>query len=263
MNPKDLLKRGYLVGVLLWLGVAFAVAHGQPAGVQFEAEMVQRSPDGSQMSGRMFVGDGQVRIETVRQGQRLVRITDEARGVEWVLFPDQRRYLESSPPPDRSAVTPPTGHDQSPCAGMPGLTCRELGQDRIEGRPVTKWEVTGTQEGRVVTTIHWIDTERGIPLIQELPDGQRVALRFVGHERLDGRAVEKWETIMTAPNRPAMRTFQWYDPELQLATKQELPGGVINELRSIRVGEQAAELFAVPADYSRASGPEDLSPPRR
>ena len=55
---------------------------------------------------------------------------------------------------------------------------------------------------------------------------------------------------MTAPNQQPTRTFQWYDPELKLAVRQEFPGGGVSELKNIRVGKQPDDMFVVPAGYS-------------
>ena len=46
-----------------------------------------------------------------------------------------------------------------------------------------------------------------------------------------------------------MQTTQWYDRELQIAMREELPGGYFRELRNIRIGPQSDALFRVPAGY--------------
>jgi hypothetical protein len=124
------------------------------------------------------------------------------------------------------------------------------------GRASVKWEISGTRDGKAVTTTQWIDKERGIPLRQEFPDGGKMTLSLVGKETLEGRAAEKWEMVVEAPERQATRTFQWYDPELKLAIRQEFPGGAVSELKNVRVGKQPDDLFVVPAGYTRAPLPE-------
>jgi len=105
----------------------------------------------------------------------------------------------------------------------------------------------------------WIDKERGVPLRQEMPNGQTTELKLVAEEDLGGRKVEKWEMVATTPNQPETRTFQWFDPELDLAIRQEFPGGMVSELTNIRVGQQPDELFKVPAGYERMSAPQGMS----
>ena len=48
---------------------------------------------------------------------------------------------------------------------------------------------------------------------------------------------------------------QWYDPELRIITREELPGGFYRELKSIAVAPQPPALFSVPADYKRVEAP--------
>ncbi len=249
------------LGLVLGLILCVVGVQADLASVPFSAEMIQRGPDGSTTTGRMHVDSGRMRVEMSQQGRPMIRITDQESRTEWILFPEEKRYIEHSVPAEVAAALGATAPDASPCAGMPGLTCRNLGEDTLAGRPVTKWEVTASHQGQSFTMVQWIDAERSIPLIQELPNGQRTELRFVKQETLDGRTVEKWETVVTAPNRPERRTFQWYDPELRLAIKQELPGGFVNELRDIKVGDQPEDLFIVPDDYTKISRPEAMASP--
>jgi len=141
---------------------------------------------------------------------------------------------------------------------MPGLTCRELGEEEISGRAAVKWEMIASHQGQTMKSTQWIDKERGVPLRQEMPNGQTTELSFVAKETLDGRAVEKWEMVATMPNQSPTRTFQWFDPELELAVRQEFPGGFVSELKSVSVGKQPDHLFSIPAGYERISAPQAM-----
>jgi hypothetical protein len=244
------------------LGLILTVSGGVAiADAQFSAEMVQRGPEGEMSSGRMFVGEKRVRVEMAHQGRDLVRVTDENRGMEWMLFPDQKKYMEQKlggqGGDSRGGGLKPA---QDPCGGMPGLSCNKLGEEEVGGRTAVKWEVEASHQGQSVKSTQWIDKERGVPLRQEMPNGQVTDLKFIAEEDLDGRKVEKWEMVSTMPNRPETRTFQWFDPELGLAIRQEFPGGIVSELRNIRVGEQPDELFNVPAGYERMPIPQAMQP---
>lgn len=241
------------------------------AATEFSADTVQQGPQGEMSSGKMFVGDGRVRIEMSHQGQQVIRITDEKRGVEWVLLPDQKKYMEQKlGPPQGQAPGGKSAVADNPCGDMPGLTCNKLGEEDVGGRTAVKWEMVATHQGQTMKSTQWIDKERGVPLRQELPNGQKTELEFVAMEELGGRQVEKWEMVATGPNRPEMRTFQWFDPELDRPIRQELPGGMVSELVNIRVGKQPDELFNIPAGYERIaasqgapSGPASGGEPRR
>jgi len=234
-------------------------ASAAPAGKEFAAEMLQRGPEGQMSSGKMYVGEGRMRSEMVHQGQQVVRITDESRGVEWILFPEQKKYMEQ---PLGGPGAPPPGAKSAPasdpCAGMPGLTCRNLGEETVSGRAAVKWEVVASHQGKTMTSTQWLDKERGVPLRQEMPNGQASELKILGEETLDGRKVEKWEMVATLPDQPATSTFQWYDPELGLAVRQEFPGGFVSELKGVTVGAQPDHLFSIPAGYERIAAPEGM-----
>ncbi len=258
-----MIKSGVKFRAFLVLSLAAACGQAWGGGVEFSADTQQRGSGGQVSSGKMFVGDGKVRMEMAAQGQNLVRITDESRRIEWILFPEQKNYLERKAGVDQAAPAPdPTAIAADPCASAAGLTCRKLGEEAMTGRPTVKWEITGTQQGKSVTSTQWIDKERGIPLRQEFPDGGTMALNLQGQETIDGRAVEKWEVVVEAPGRQATRTFQWYDPELKLAVRQEFPGGAVSELKNIRVGKQPDDLFVVPAGYTLAPQPEGQATPK-
>ena len=249
-------------GLALGVMLATTGVQAELASVPFSADMVKHGPDGATTAGRMYVGDDRMRVEMSQQGRTMVRIVDQGQRTEWILFPEQRRYIEHAAPPQTDEAPMADTDAENPCAGMPGLVCRNLGQETIDGRSATKWEINGSHQGQGFTTTQWIDDERGIPLVQELPNGGKIHLRMVGHEKLDGRDVEKWEMIASGPNRPESRTFQWYDPELKLVIRQEFPGGIVNELKNIEVGKQPDELFVVPSDYTRMSTPPAGGPAR-
>jgi hypothetical protein len=247
------------VAVVLSTLLAAAV-QADTGGAQFSANMVRRGPDGQVTSGKMFVGDGRTRMEMSQQGQEVIRINDQNRHMEWILFPDQQSYLERGAPPgaEAAAAAPKQlSAEADPCAAMPGVTCRRVGVEDVNGRPAVKWEMSTTQQGETLTGAQWLDQERGLPLKSVMPNGPTMELKILGQETIDGRRVEKWETTMTVPKQQPIRTFQWYDPELKLAVREEFPGGYVSELKNIRVGPQPDDLFSVPAGYKRMSMPQE------
>lgn len=246
----------------LTLGV-IALMSGQLAWAdpQFAAQMVQRGPDSKTTAGKIVVGQDKMRTEASHQGQSLIRITDAKRGIEWILFPDRKSYMERSTlGPDGKPLAKPSAQD--PCAGMPGMTCKAKGEETIAGRAALVWDVTLSQQGQSMTITQWIDKERGpaFTLRQTMADGGKVERSFIGQEQVAGRKTEKWEIKMSAPDGKTMATTEWYDPELAMAIKQEYPGGIVSELTDIRVGPQPDELFAIPAGYTRMEMPQGGPP---
>jgi hypothetical protein len=249
------------------LGAVVAVSgpvSAEQAEVQFAADMVRRGPDGQAMTGKMYVGDDRIRMEMSQKGREMVRISDQKRGTELVLFPAEKAYLERSSAPGAAPAAPPPAKpsaEADPCVGMAGMTCRRVGTEAVNGRPAVKWEMTMTDQGKTMTATQWLDAERGLPTKQVLPNGQTMEMKLLGTESIEGRKAEKWERTAAMPNQPPMVTLQWYDPELKLALREEFPGGYVTEIKNIRIGPQADELFVVPAGYTKKALPQGGPPP--
>ncbi|MBK1721982.1 hypothetical protein [Thiocystis violacea] len=249
MRIQKRLQFATLLGAVLSMS-----AHAEIAGVEFSADMVSHGPDGQTTTGKMYVGDTRMRVEMSQQGKEMVRITDQGRGMEWIVFPAEKGYFERSVPQSAGAPSAPSA-DTSPCEGVSGLTCQKAGQEEVAGRPAVKWEMTVTRDGQTTTGAQWIDVERGLPLKYQMPNGQAMELKMLGSETIAGRPVEKWQMTTTAPNQQPVETFQWYDPELKLSVREEFPGGYVRELDNIQIGKQADGLFAVPSDYTKMEAP--------
>lgn len=246
--------RSLTVGLLV-----MAFSDGVFAGTEFSAEMLQHGPQGQVSTGKLFVGDKRVRTEMSQQGRQIIQIADENQGIARILLPDQKKYMEHQLGGSGTgrSLGAKVKRAKDPCdSGTSGLTCRRLGEAAISGRTTIKWEMVASHQGQTMKSTHWIDKERGVPLRQEMPDGRTTELKLVAMENLDGRQVEKWEMVMTIPNQPETRTFRWFDPELELDIREELPGGMVSELKNIRIGKQPDELFNVPAGYERVTDPQ-------
>jgi len=240
------------MGMTLLLSAA--ATHAQVPELQFSADAVQMAPDKQLRNARMYVGDGRVRMEYEQGGRRIAEIVDWARGHAVLLSLDQGTYMEQRAP---SAAMPPRqpGQDTNPCLGVPDLQCRQLGQETLFGRRVDKWEMVASQDGQAQRSLHWIDPERQMPLRQFWPDGTVTELKPLGAEIVNGRQVEKWEQTSARPDAVKQSAFQWYDPQLKIAICEELPGGFYRELNNIRVGQQPAQLFEIPAGFRRIELP--------
>lgn len=230
------------------------------AGVQFAAEVERRAPDGQVQKEKVFVGDGRTRLERSFQGQETVLISNRKTGTDYLLLPAEKRYMERTVAPGApgaAAATPPAPTpDTDPCAGVPGLSCKRIGTEAVNGREAVKWELTMTDRGQTLTATQWLDVQRpGMPLKQVMPNGQTMELKMVGAETLDGRKTEKWEMTQTVPNQPPAVSRQWYDPELKRPVREEFPGGYVSTLTNIRVGSQPDALFTVPDGFVKKDPP--------
>lgn len=239
-----------LVLLALWVGSG-SVAVAAPAGVEFSAEAKQSGPQRPAQVAKMYVSKDAVRTEFTANGQPVAEIVFPEQRKRFVLFLQRGEYLEQVAPDATPAAAP--ADDDSPCAGVPNVTCTKLGQEEVNGRLADKWEFVADKGGRPARSLHWIDVERRLPLRDILPDGTVSELRQVATETLGGRKTEKWELSVTRPDGQSQQRLQWYDAELKIAVREEMPGGFIRELTNIKVGEQPAELFRVPEGFRQVN----------
>jgi hypothetical protein len=253
MRGSDLsIAIGFL---LVFLG---ALSHAAPPPVEFSADAFQTTPQGQKMEQRMYVGaEGRVRVESSTAGQEFIQIIDPTKKAMFMLMPEQKAYMarefEGTDQLERSTVDP---DNPNPCAGVPDATCKLLGKETVNGRSAEKWELVQEQGGETQRMLYWIDVERRLPLRQFMPDGTTTELKQVGTEVLNGRQTEKWQMTVAQAGGEAMESFQWYDPQLKIAIREELPGGAYRELRNIQIGKQSASLFQIPGDYRKISVPQ-------
>jgi len=228
-----------------YAGVAVAglACFGSAISAEFSAETVDAGPQGVMSRGKIYVSGDRMRSETSRGGVKIVTLLDKAQNKQWLLYPGDQSYVETS-----SDGTHPS--PDNPCAGLAGATCNPMGTERISGRRTEKWEVILPGDGAAkARTYHWIDRERGIPLRQQFPDGSRIHWRRVGLDKVEGRNVEKWQVVVDRPGQTPVRSFQWIDPDLNVSVREEIAGGFVRELQNIHVGPQSDELFDVPAHF--------------
>lgn len=60
----------------------------------------------------------------------------------------------------------------------------------------------------------------------------------------------------TLPDGTAKTSTEWYDKELKIVIREELPGGYVREMRDIVVGPQDPGLYLVPQGYQQVAAPE-------
>jgi hypothetical protein len=74
---------------------------------------------------------------------------------------------------------------------------------------------------------------------------------MISKQETNGRQTEKWSMQITRADGQQMTSYQWYDPELKIAIREEMQGGFVRELKNIKVGKQDAKLFKVPSGYKQ------------
>lgn len=233
--------------VTIWMLTAGSVS--AQSNLQFSATAVQSTPDGRSREAKMYVGDNQVRMEHRRGDLTMVEIYDMKNQRVLLLVPNQSIYMQREVPGNSGAnpMLPPK--DSNPCKAIPDSKCTKLGSETLYNRPVSKWEVSVERDGEQMRSLHWIDDERFMSLRDVWPDGVVSEQTLAGSETLNGRSVERWVKTTTLKEGKKEITTQWYDPQLQIAIREQLPGGLFRELKDIDVAPQPQTLFDVPEGY--------------
>lgn len=246
----------WAVGLLCAIGLGISVPATADSNVQFSAVAVQSAPDGRSREARMFVGDNQIRMERRKGDADMVEIYDMKAQRVLLLVPGQKVYMQRDLP-EGVAVNPMLPQTKSnPCSTLPGSSCRKLGSEKLYDRSVSKWEVTLVREGKTLRSLHWIDDERFMSLRDAWPDGTVTEVKMIGMETLNGRPTERWQKTMTSVSGEQKVSNQWFDPEIQIMTREELPGGFFRELKKIQVAPQPPALFEAPAGYQQLEAEE-------
>lgn len=244
--------RPLLVLALLAQGAALAEA----AGVQFSADAVQAQPGQQPKSGRLQVGDKGSRFEFVDNGQTIVHIT-RTDGIVRVLFPARKSYMEFKAPP---GAVPASMTPEAPCTPAPDLDCRMDGEEQTPLGKLQKWTITpkGAPAGMRV----WWDSQRRMPLRQELPDGSVMQATLKGTDKFDGRAVESFDITLAMRDGKQHGGRVLYAPDIGLTLLEQQPAGATRELRNVKVQQMDPSLLEVPEGYVKVD-PPSAPPPQQ
>ena len=243
-------------------GFLFPALAPGPAAAQnsipaYAADAVYRTPDGTESTGRVVKSGPDMRLEFTEAGRAVVQIIRRAEGRMYVLDPASRSYftVQGEPDPQAGAAT-----YEAPCdPNVTAMTCRFLGNEVASGITAEIWEIGAPGDPAQVSRILW-DGARHRALRQEYPDGTVMALAFQAMVQIEGRNVEHWSIAVNVPGQAPLAGAWYYDPELRVELREELPTGETRSLRNIVVGTVDPASFAVPAGWSEMSPPVPAGP---
>jgi hypothetical protein len=220
---------------------------------EFSADAVQLNPQTKQWQpvGKIYAGKDKLRLEAVHGNQTQVLILDVPKHTTYLINPAERSYMEVKGMlpgvPTPATVTMPND-PTSPCQ-QGQMTCKKLGEEKIDGTTLEKWEFVFDHQGKQLRSVQWLDPQRKVVLRQENPGGATIERKLLGQDTLNGREVEKWQVTVQQGNQTQQAT-EWVDPRLNVAVRIEQRGQG-QELRNIQVGTQPDKLFVVPQDYQK------------
>jgi len=216
---------------------------------EFSAEAVQSMPGRTPVTAKMFISKNAVRTESTINGKAFVEIVFPHKKQRLLLNQLKKTYFEQTMPADNSAKK--FKANMTPCDALQNATCKNLGNEKINGRNSIKWEMTATHNNQTRKSLHWLDTKYHIPVREQYPDGTITTMTFAGKEKMNGRKTEKWKFHATRSNGQQTESLQWYDLKLKMVIREELPGGYVRELRNIKIATQNKNLFKVPSGYKK------------
>ena len=231
------------------------------ASKSYSATAVHGLPGQPETSGKIVKSGQNIRLEFDQNGQTVIQILRPTDGVMFILNPQEQTYFEVRDQP--VPVTTTEGYT-TPCGEAQMATCERIGTDTVSGINVERWALASKPQTRPIVIL-W-DSTRRRALRQEFPDGSVMAMTFQAMQKLNGRMTEHWSIKITSANLPANTGSWWFDPELRVVVREELPGGEVRRLDEIVVGAVEQSAFDVPDGWQQqqptASAPPTLQAPR-
>lgn len=162
--------RFFILAVACSLLMSLIAAAQVPQFSPFSADMQMTSTGSrgpSDAAGKLFVGNGHMRMNMDMQGHQTAMITDFATKTVDVLMVEMKMYMEHKmgQMPRRgpgSATEELKPFDPAnPCANQPDITCKKIGEETVSGRDCEHWEITD-KNGKVANV--WIDPKLHFPV---------------------------------------------------------------------------------------------------
>jgi len=217
----------------------------------YSATAIHGLPGQPETSGKVVKSGQNMRLEFTQGDQDIIQILRPTEGLMYILNPQDQTYVEV-----RGQTIPASQTDgyTSPCHEASKMAqCERIGTDTVSGIKVERWALASKPQTRPLIIL-W-DSTRRRALRQEFPDGRVMAMTFLTMQDLNGRMTEHWRLKITSPNQPANIGNWWFDPELRLVVREELPGGEVRRLENITVDSIQESAFQVPDGWQKQDAP--------
>ncbi len=158
-----------LIGaVVLVAATLFAqVPHLTPFSADMQMSSSQANPVNRDMSGKIYVGQGAMRMDMTGEGAHQADIiTTFATSTVDIIMPQQKIYMEHKADQNAMRRGPNTSDvhpydPKNPCASEAGTTCKNLGTETVNGRNADHWQITH-KDGNISNV--WIDNSLHFPI---------------------------------------------------------------------------------------------------
>jgi hypothetical protein len=224
--------------------------------VDYEAIATETS-DGVTNQSHIFVKNNQVRIEYIANGEPLVQISNPNSKRSWILFPNDKTYIESI---STANLLPKSNkvNLKRICAPK-NVKCTKERTEVVHARKAVCWRIERFKKNKKIVSHLWVDTQNAFPVKQKYENGSYTELRFVKNEKIEGRKTQKWMLTLVNQFKETINIFQWYDKKLNLTIKELYPDNSVKELKNIKVKKLKNTLFLLPKGYSKRKHDETLA----
>ncbi len=82
-----------------------------------------------------------------------------------------------------------------------------------------------------------------------------MSMAFKAMEEVNGRRTEHWSIDYTAQGQAPQKGEWWFDPEIRVSVREEMPSGEARWLKNIVVGAVDPASFEVPDGWTKLDGP--------
>ncbi len=222
----------------------------------YSAQAVHAFPGQPETIGEIVKSGAKLRLEFERDGKNVIQILLPELGAMYILDPATQTYVEIL------GATMPLASIEgyvSPCPQQSqGTVCQKIGTDIVSGIEVERWILSTRSQSRPLVIL-W-DSARRRALRQDFPDGGNMTMAFKTMEQLNGRATEHWTINLTLPGQDVQNGDWWFDPELRVVVRENLPGGETRSLENIVIGPVDPSAFVIPEGWQEQQPPAITTP---
>lgn len=146
--------------ILFMAAILMVVFLGTAQALEFSADTIMSS-SGRSVKGKMFMKDKKLRMESEGMPGYSIMRTDK--NVIWMVMPSSQSYMEMKSDPANRPKTEEKVQGE--------ITRKKIGEEKINGHPTEKFEVSYKHNGKTGKIYQWMATDIKFPVKTAATDG--------------------------------------------------------------------------------------------